>query len=263
MKTLQEDLKIFLTLIFVSLLLFLFDNLGLLKFPKSFLQIFTTPVQFGIYQTGQTVRKQYKFIGMSRFAALENKALKVQLGEVLVENAGLKTQLKEAESINESFSKLSPKTYDLLPARLIGSDRYMIIDKGSLDGVSVGQAVVFRDTYIGQIKEVSPKTSQVLLVTDPDSKIAVFSQNSSGRAKGILQGQFGSKLLMDKILHQEIVETGDLVYSEGTEGRLPRGLIMGKIVEVLERQNEIFKQAKIEPVFNIIDLDLVFVIKSS
>ena len=68
-------------------------------------------------------------------------------------------------------------------------------------------------------------------------------------------------MLLDKILHEEPIAQGDLVYSEGTEGYLPRGLIVGRVNEVIEKQNEVFKQAKVKPIFDIRDLELVFVIQ--
>lgn len=262
MKTLFADLKIFFSLAFLSLFLLLLDSTGFLKLPKTILQTVTVPVQFGLYQTGVGFGRQFEFIILARKASLENKALRLQLGELLTENSSLRSQLKETESLVDQYNKLNPQTYDLLPSRVLGSSRYLTLDKGLNDGISVGQVVVYKDLYIGQIKQVSPKTSEVLLETDPDSKIASFTQGSQGRAKGILQGQFGSELLMDKILHQEEIAVGDLVYSEGTEGKLPKGLILGKISQVLERQNEVFKQAKVSPVFNIIDLDVVSIMRN-
>lgn len=263
MKALLFNLRIFLSLIFLSLFLILADSLGFLNFPKSLIQTLTIPVQFGIYTSGMTVKKQFEFIAISRFAVLENKALKQQMSELLTENSQLKSELQETKSLIDSYNKLSPRTYEMMPARVIGSNRYLKIDKGLNDGISMGQVVVFKDNYIGQVKSVDSKTSQVILITDPDSKIAVFSQGENGRGKGILQGQFGAKLLMDKILHEEKVSEKDLVYSEGTEGRLPKGLIMGKITKVNERQNEVFKQAEVEPIFDLTNLDLVLVIKGS
>ena len=67
-------------------------------------------------------------------------------------------------------------------------------------------------------------------------------------------------MLFDKILHQEPIEIGNLVYSEGLENFLPRGLILGKVTEVLENKDEVFKQARVTPLFDIGDLDLVFVV---
>lgn len=263
MKDLLVEIRILLILGFLSLFLVLVDSLGFLQVPKALLQTVTIPIQYGIYKSGDTVRKQVDFIFLARTSSLENKALRIQMGHLLAENSGLQTKLKEAETMIDSYNKLNPQTYDMLPARQLGISRYMLIDKGEIDGVKVGQAVVYKDSYLGQIKSVSSKTSQVLLSTDPDSKMAVFSRGKDGRAKGILEGQFGSEALMNKILHQEVVNEGDLVYSEGSEERLPRGLIMGKVVQVLQRQNEVFKQAKVEPLFVSEDLDIVFVIRSS
>jgi len=62
-------------------------------------------------------------------------------------------------------------------------------------------------------------------------------------------------------LHEEKITEGDLVYSEGTEGFLPRGLILGRVTQVRELQNEVFKQAKIKPIFDVRDLELVFLIQ--
>lgn len=261
MKIILLDFKLFIILIIFSVLLFIFDNFGYLNFPKGLLQTLTTPVQYGLYKSSQNFENQFNFIITARKSSLENNALKQQLALVLAENADLQKKVRETADLIDQYNKLNPQTFDLVPTRVLGIERYVIIDKGSNDGIVEQQVVVYKDNYLGKTKNVTPKTSQVILATDPESKIAVFSQGSYGRAKGILHGQFGADLLMDKILHEEIVNVGDLVYSEGTEGKLPKGLVMGKVIEVMERQNEIFKQAKVEPIFKLIDLDTVFLIR--
>ena len=260
-KTIFLDFKIFALLIILSLLLFVFDNLGFLNLPRLLLQTLTVPIQYGLYTSSRNIGDQFSFIKDVRTSSLKYRALKIQYAEISAENATLQKKLQETEELINQYNKLSPTTFDLLPARVIGAERYVIIDKGSSDGVLENQAVVYKDNYLGSIKYVTPKSSQVVLSTDPESKIAVFSQTDMGRARGILQGQFRSELLMDKILHEETINMGDLVYSEGTEGKLPKGLVMGKVTEVRNQQNEIFKQAKVEPIFKIIDLDFVFVIR--
>lgn len=225
-------------------------------------QYLTIPVQYGFYKSGQTISAQFDFLFLTRKTLQENKAMQKQIAELLVENADLRRNLVETEALVDQENSVNPKTFDLLPSRPIGLGRYLTLDKGSQDGVNIGQAVIFKDAYLGQIKEVSPKTSQVILSTDPDSKIAVFAHSQKGKAKGILSGQFGSEILMDKILHQESVEVGDLIYSEGTEGKFPRGLIMGKVSKVFERQNEVFKQAEVVQLFKIDDLEMVFVLRN-
>jgi len=254
-------LKLFLILILLSILIFFLDNARFLQLPKTALSYITTPIQFGLYSSGQTISRQFYFIFAARFAAKENKALQEQLAQIISENAKLRRDLSETQSLLEQQKTLDPRVYNLVAARPIGLDRYLKIDKGFKDGVKESQAVVFKDNFLGKVIKVTEKTSSVELLTDPDSKLSAFSINKNGKAKGILAGQFGSEILMDKILHEESIEKGDLVYSEGTEGFLPRGLILGSVVEVLEKETQIFKQAKIKPVFDIRDLELVFLMQ--
>lgn len=259
MEKVIPDFKILILLVLVSLLIFVLDNLNLLNLPKQAASYLTSPISFGIYDTSRQVSRQFYFLFQARFAAQENKALKEQISKIIAENAFLRQKLAETQAILSQDKFLDPATYNLAPARPIGLSRYLKIDKGSASGVKLGQAVVFEGNFVGRIVSVSPKTANVQLLTDPDSKVAAFSQNIEGKAKGVLLGQFGTAVLLDKILHEEKVAIGDLVYSEGTEGFLPRGLILGSISQILERENEIFKQAKVQPIFDVRDLELVFV----
>lgn len=254
------SLQLLLFLVFISFLLFGLDNLGLLRLPKQAAFYITNPISFGLYKTSVTIQKQFSFIFQSRFTAQENQALKEQMGKLLSENATLRKRLSETESLINQQNYLDIRTYNLVAARPMGLDRYLKIDKGLSSGIKAGQAVVFNDNYVGKIIKVGERASFVQLLADPDSKVSAFSLNKEGRAKGVVLGQFGSDLLMDKILHEEQISLDDLVYSEGTEGYLPRGLILGRVAEVLDREEEAFKQAKLQQTFDIKDLELVFVI---
>ncbi len=254
------NLKLLLFLIFLSLIILLLDILNFLNLPKKLIFYITNPVSFGIYNTNQKIGRQFYFIFAARFAAQENKALKEQVGKLIAENAEVRKKLAETEALVSQEKHLDPKTFNLFPARPIGLSRYLKIDKGSSSGIQVGQAVIFEDNYLGKVKVVTNENAGVELLIDPDSKVSAFSLNKEGKAKGILAGQFGTELILDKILHEEKINVGDLVYSEGLEEFLPRGLILGRVTQVLERENEVFKQAKVQPIFDIGDLDLVFVI---
>lgn len=254
------NLRIFLILLFLSILISLFDSLKFLDFPRRLAFYISNPISFGIYNTNKNISKQFYFVFAARFAAQENKALKEQVAKLYSENAQLRKNLAETESLLSQEKHLDPQTYKTVAARPVGLGTFLKIDKGSSSGIKVGQAVVFEDNYVGQVVNVSTESANVELITHPDAKVAAFSLNKEGKAKGILLGQFGTELLLDKILHEEKINEGDLVYSEGLEGFLPRGLILGKVSQVLKRENMVFKQAEVQPVFETGDLDLVFVI---
>lgn len=254
-------LQTLLLLLFLSLLILFLDSFKVLDFAKRLAYYITNPISFSIYNINQTISKQFHFIYAARQSSQENKALKEQIGTLLSENAQVRQKLAELEAQVSQEMFINSKTYNLVSARPVGLSRYLNIDKGSDSGLKTGQAVVFKDNFVGKVVNITPNSASIRILQDPDSKIAAFSQGLEGRAKGVLLGQFGTDLIMDKILHEEKIAEGDLVYSEGTEGFLPRGLILGKVVSVAERENEIFKQAKVRAVFDIRDLELVFVIK--
>lgn len=260
MNKIIPDFRIFLTVVLVSIFVLILDSIHFLTYPKSFILYLTNPISFGFYSSSKAIAKQFYFIFEARLSAQEAKALAEQIGQLISENARLRKDLAETESLLSQEKHLDPQTYDLLPARPIGLLRYLKIDKGIISGIKVGQAVVVNENLIGKIISVSESSANIQLLTDPDSKVAAFSQSQIGRAKGILLGQFGTDIIFDKILHEEKITTGDLVYTEGTEGYLPRGLILGKVIQVMDQQNEVFKKAKVQTVFDIRDLDLVFVI---
>lgn len=260
LRQLFYDAKLFFLLLIISIAITFLDNLGLLNSPKALVQTVTIPIQYGLYQSSKVVTKQFEFAILARRASQENKALTEQLALVISENANLRRKLAETEGFLEQKKTLDPLEFNLVGARPIGKNRFLIIDKGSQDKIKKGQAVVYKDNYLGQIQEVSSKKSLVLLSSDPESKVSAFVNNKAGKGKGVLIGEYGSEMLLDKVLHNEPVEKDDLIYTEGTEDQIPRGLVLGRVVEVLERDNQVFKQAKIKPVFDIDNLDILFVV---
>jgi rod shape-determining protein MreC len=257
---LLADSKLFLILILISVFLLLLDNTWVLNFPKTAVQTVTSPIQYGLYRSSLGIGKQLNTFFLIRKSVQEKQALEEQLAVVLSENADLRKRLAEREAFATQEAALSPQNFNLLPVHPIGISRYLYIDKGSDDGLKAKEVVIYKDNMIGRIVSVDPKKSAVLLLTDPDSHLAAFSESTEGKAKGALAGQFGSEMLMDKILHEEQIKEGDLVYSEGSEVEIPRGLVLGQVSQVLNKDNGVFKQAQVKPVFDVTSLDLVFVI---
>lgn len=254
------NLQLFLKFLIISLAIFALDYFKVLATLETIFYQATNPIQYGLYSSGSTFSRKFHSLTTLKTTVDENQALKQKLTDLYSENANLKRQLNETQALLDQQASLDPKIFKLLPARPIGKNRYLQIDKGSNDGVKVNQAVVFKDNLIGQVISFSEKGAKIKLLTDPDTKLAALSQNVKGKAKGVMIGQFGSEMLFDKILHQESLSVGDLVYSDGSESVLPRGLILGRVTQVLDQPTQVFKQAKVKPIFDLRDLEVVFLI---
>ena len=67
------------------------------------------------------------------------------------------------------------------------------INRGYATGASPGTPIVTHKGLVGRVLRASPHTSTALLLTNPGSRIAVFSQES--RSPGVLTGEGATKPL--------------------------------------------------------------------
>ncbi len=133
------------------------------------------------------------------------------------------------------------------------------IDLGQQHGIRPGMAVVTERGLVGRVIDVLATTSQVMLLTDPNSAVSAFIQSS--RLQGVVKGQVGSPLLlMDRIPQGFQVSPGDTVLTSGLGGNLPRNLVIGQVVSVRSRDYEMFQQAIVRPTVDFHRLEMVLVI---
>jgi len=122
--------------------------------------------------------------------------------------------------------------------------QFVMINKGSQAGVTTGMAVLSEGVLIGTITDVQPTTARIMLVTDPEFKLAGKDQDTG--ATGIVRGQLGSGLIMDKIGQTDKVNPGDTVTTSGLGGQVPAGLLIGQVESVNTRANVVFQVAQVD-----------------
>jgi len=122
--------------------------------------------------------------------------------------------------------------------------QFVTINKGSKSSVAPGMAVMSEGVLIGSIVDVQASTARIMLVTDPEFKIAAKDQDTG--ASGILRGQLGNGLVLDEIGQTETVKPGDSVTTAGLGGQVPPGLLIGSVQSVNTRANVVFQSAQVE-----------------
>jgi rod shape-determining protein MreC len=194
------------------------------------------------------------FADIGRIGALqkENDELKARISDLdsrAASRAGLET---ENTTLRGLLAFRARSGLDLVPAEIVGSDpdatvRGLIIDRGSEDGIEVGDPVIVGDgTLVGKIERVSPGRSTVLLPNDPRSAIAVMLADHP-ETDGVAQGEKGLTVIMSFIPQHAPIEAGNAVITTGREGRLPRGLLLGIVESVMAVASEPFVSATIVP----------------
>jgi len=120
--------------------------------------------------------------------------------------------------------------------------RQIILNKGSKDGVEIGNIVIGPGGLLGRVKNTSLFTSSVTLITSPESKLGVWVDRI--QINGLLVGlgdDYPSLILYSK---DADIKVGDFVSSSPASTLLPPNIPIG-IVQSLEGSFKSNKIAKI------------------
>lgn len=138
--------------------------------------------------------------------------------------------------------------------------RFIIIDRGSSSGVALGDAVVAAGGLVGQVVEVTPFGSQVRLITDSSSGVAVLVQRT--RANGIVRGALDGPLEMDFVDKKLAPVVGDVLLTSGMGGVYPKGIVVGEVTAVATPQTDLFPVISVTSRVDIARIEEVLVLKS-
>jgi len=193
-----------------------------------------------------------------------NSELESEVSNLQAQVIQLQQQVGETQVLAAlvDFSRARPEnTYKA--AAVIGRDpspflHFVIINRGSNDGILRGMPVVTDQGLVGRVDAVIADAARVQLVTDPASTVNVRLQNAEVEAS--LAGSVTGDVVLELIPQDANVETGDLVLTSGLGGGYPPDLIVGQVVNVRSRDFDLFQQATIQPVVDFNRLQIVLVI---
>lgn len=238
---------------------------GVLRPVESFVVRGFAPVQTFFYQQGVNISEGFGLVTSIRAVAEENQQLGDRVKELEVANAELKESAVENERLKEQLGFIEKTGFESVPSTVIGSDpndflRSLLINRGSDDGIEEGKAVLdSKGVLIGKVFEAEKKTATVLLITDSNSSVVGIAQES--RATGAVVGELGLAVKMTSIAQEDPAQEGERVVTAGLEDNIPKGLAIGTLQAVEGKDNELFKEAKIEPFGDFKNIEMVFVLK--
>ncbi len=108
-----------------------------------------------------------------------------------------------------------------------GSERshVLYIDKGSEDGIKPEMAVITPDGVVGKIRDVFPRTSQLLLISDSSSGAGVILATT--RIRGIVKGTATGRVEIDNLTADSRIKVVEMEVTSGGDLGFPRGLPVG------------------------------------
>ena len=165
-----------------------------------------------------------------------------RLAALEVENERLRELLDSTEQLGRRALIAEVLAIDLDPYR-----QRFTLNRGLIDGVYVGQALVDSSGVVGQIVSVGAMTAEAVLITDADHAVPVTVNRNSLRTIVIGTGDSG-RLRLPYLTNSADVEVGDLLVSSGLGGVFPSGYPVGRVLEVRVRPGQSFAEVIAEPV---------------
>ncbi len=174
----------------------------------------------------------------------ENLTLKADLQQF----AALEMENRHLRELLQSSSRVHTRT---LIAELLGVDtdpfRHKItLNKGSRDGVVLGQPLLDSEGIMGQVLHVGPFSSVALLLTDPSHALPVQVNRNGLRALVIGTGSF-QRLDVPYVAKSADIQVGDLLVSSGLGGRFPPDYPVARVTAIERDPNQTFAKISAEP----------------
>ncbi|MEY8205101.1 MAG: rod shape-determining protein MreC [Bermanella sp.] len=189
---------------------------------------------------------------MSHASLLEdNNRLRLEslvLKQKVQQTVALRTENNRLRELLNTSEQLDDK---ILVAELIGVDpdpytHHIIINKGASHNVFVGQPILDAQGLMGQVIEVLPYTSRVLLVADSNHAIPVQVTRNGVRAIAVGSGQL-NELKLIYVPDTADIKVGDQLVSSGLGSRYPKGYPLGDITQVSHDPGQPFAQVLARP----------------
>ena len=229
----------------------------------------STPGQSAVSETGNWFSNLFRYFGSVKALRAENETLKqanVELDKRLRDAQGLElenTQLREMLNLQKTEPQL-----DLLAAAIIAKDPSnwygtFTINRGTDHGLKEGQAILTPEkALVGKISRVGSDWAEVVTVLDSECAVGALIERS--KDVGVLEGdsslRFQGRCRLGYLSRDADIQNGDYIETSGMGGVYPKGLLIGKILEIKEDNTNMSKYAIVEPVVNFSKLNQVFVL---
>ncbi|MBN2830805.1 MAG: rod shape-determining protein MreC [Candidatus Omnitrophica bacterium] len=247
-----------LKLIFFSFLLFVLLLVSVSIFKKPV----TVSLKHPLSLTG-FLRREIGGIIFYHRNLIENIRIKKEVDFLKNKINSLNEYYLENLRLKENLAFKNKSALKLIPARVISrsADNWSLsftIDKGSYNGVARGMGVINYLGLVGRIVETASSTSKIMLLNDPNLGVSGIVQRS--RQEGLISGTLGSNLIMKYLPEEVDIKIGDTIISSGLDNLYPKGILIGKVIEIGKELSGLSRYALIRPAVNFSNIEEVLVV---
>lgn len=194
----------------------------------------------------------------------ENITLRNEVAQLQSEIISLQENLAQAEILYTllDFARNNPE-HEYEAATVIGREispylQYIIIDKGSNNGIRYGMPVVTQQGLVGRIDAVISDAARIQLITDAGSVVNVRLKTAN--VEGQVSGSITGEVSLNMVPIGAKVDIGEVILTSGLGGTYPPNIFVGQVLSMQSRQNALFQTGSVQPIVDFSSLSAVLVI---
>jgi len=236
-------------------------------------------VRFAITPVQDTLSDSTRSLTSMAGAISEVDTLRRENDELSTEVERLEDQLSVMESLraeNKKLTKLLGTQSTLtdkgiktvaagVTARQFNqAKRQVTLDRGTEAGIKVDAPVLSEGgALLGRVTEAGEGWADVMLISDPNSLVVGWVRRT--KANGEVLGRLSAPLSMTEVRRTEKLAENDLVVTAGIDlgggyrSVYPKGIPIGRIVDILDEPEQVVKTALIVPEADLEHIEYVLV----
>lgn len=205
-------------------------------------------------------------------------SLKETNEQLVAENARLRNLLSgNFQSIDSSKKNMVDSTvkdstgkvrkYTLFPAKVIGNTvtlqtNYLTLERGSLQGVKKGMAVISSAGIVGVVVTVSENNAKVMSLLHRNSRVSAMLKKDNIAGSIEWDGEDPNYLLLKNIPKSAKVVKGDSVLTSTYSANFPSHLMIGTVNSVVADPSSNFYTLKIKTATNFFSIQYVYLVEN-
>lgn len=222
-----------------------------------------TPAATSVQRGAQGVADFWAGIAGARAMAEENRSLQSLRLSASLYNERVADLIEQIQELRRAAGITPIVGRQQVPAAVIGyfpHENRLTISIGADKGAKPGMPIVAPAGLVGVVQTVSAHTSQINLLTSPQVSLGAMVATSPKQA-GILRGGSAERLTLDLVDVALPLAPGDMVVTSGFSDKIPRGIPVGRVLQVESQPEFGTRRAQVVPSIEIARLQQVFLLK--